>query len=442
MRGTVVLIIILGSLPFCLSQPWIGVLMYSWISYMNPHRYAWGPARDFPVALIVALTTLIGLAFTRDKSSLTKDGITVLMLLLWVVFAFTTIFAINRDDAFAHFLQTSKIWLMILVSVLLINNPKKLRYLILVIALSLGLIGIKGGIWALTSGGANRVYGPDGTFISDNNDVALAFNMALPLMLYLSKDEKNYWLRMLLKTSFALTIVATIFTYSRGGFLALAVVGFLLLVKARYKSLAIVLVTIAVVLGTLIVPAQWSERMGTIQTYQEDRSAMGRINAWRTALNLALDRPLVGGGFEALLTGYVFRRYAPDPDDMHDVHSIYFEMLGEQGFIGFALYLILIGSSFTTLMGLKRLLRRNPEIEWARYYPDMLQVSMIAYLVGGSFLGRAYFDMFYQLLIVISIMRRLLLLEVLGKVKAPAVVVGPVGGRAPIPAAVGWRAQT
>jgi probable O-glycosylation ligase (exosortase A-associated) len=304
------------------------------------------------------------------------------------------------------------------------------------------LIGIKGGIWALTSGGANRVYGPDGTFISDNNDVALAFNMALPLMLYLSKDEKNYWLRMLLKASFALTIVATVFTYSRGGFLALAVVGFLLLAKARYKSLAIVLLAIAVVLGTLIVPAQWSERMGTIQTYQEDRSAMGRINAWRTALNLALDRPLVGGGFEALLTGYVFRRYAPDPDDRHDVHSIYFEMLGEQGFIGFALYLILIGSSFTTLMGLKRLLRRNPEIEWARYYPDMLQVSMIAYLVGGTFLGRAYFDMFYQLLIIISIMRRLLLLEVLGKVKAPAVVVEPVGGRAPIPATVGWRTQT
>src|SRR5690348_6785806 len=123
MRGTVVLIIILGSLPFCLSQPWIGVLMYSWISYMNPHRYAWGPARDFPVALIVALTSLMGLAFTKDKSPLTKDGITVLMILLWIVFAFTTVFAINQDEALPHFIQTSKIWLMILVSVLLINTP-------------------------------------------------------------------------------------------------------------------------------------------------------------------------------------------------------------------------------------------------------------------------------------------------------------------------------
>jgi putative inorganic carbon (HCO3(-)) transporter len=429
MRGTVVLVIILGSLPFCLSQPWIGVLMYSWISYMNPHRYAWGPARDFPVALVVALTTLIGLAFTRDKSNLTKDGITVLMLLLWVVFAISTVFAINREEALPHLIQTSKIWLMILVSVILINNPKKIRYLLLVIALSLGLIGIKGGVWALMTGGANRVYGPDNTFISDNNDVALAFNMALPLMLYLAKDEKNYWLRMLLKVSFALSIVATIFTYSRGGFLALAVVGFLLLLKARYKSLAIVMLAIGILLGALIVPAQWSERMGTIQTYEEDRSAMGRINAWRTAFNLAVDRPLVGGGFEALLTTYVFRRYAPDPDDMHDVHSIYFEMLGEQGFIGFALYLILIGSSLTTLMGLKRLLRRNPEIEWAQYYPDMLQVSMIAYLVGGTFLGRAYFDMFYQLVIVISITKRLVYQEVIGRAKATAVTVGPIPRR-------------
>jgi len=406
MRATVVLLIIFGSLPYCLSRPWVGVLVFSWISYMNPHRYAWGFVRSFPIALIVALATLVGLVATKDKSSLPKDNALILMGMLWLLFVFTTYFAINQDAAWSHLNQVSKIFLMIYVSVILINDPTKLRYLLLVMALSLGLIGLKGGIWAMLSGGAHRVYGPAGTFVGDNNDLALALNMALPLLLYLSKDESRRWLKLLLKVTFVMSIVAIIFTYSRGGFLALGLVAFLLLIKAKYKSLAVIALGIGFLVAMWIVPAKWGDRMNTIQTYEEDGSAMGRINAWKMAWNLALDRPLTGGGFETF-TRQTFRKYAPEPNNVHDAHSNYFEMLGEQGFIGLGIYSLLIASCIIRLRFLKSRIRGNPELQWAQHYPDMLQVSIFAYVIGGAFLGRAYFDMFYQLVGAMVILNRL-----------------------------------
>jgi probable O-glycosylation ligase (exosortase A-associated) len=424
MRGTLLFLIIIGSLPKCLAQPWIGVLMFSWISFMNPHKYAWGPVREFPVAMVVAIATLVGLALTRDKQALPKDKLTVCMVLLWMVFVMTTFFAINETYAWQQLAAISKILVMIFASMILINDQRKLRYLMLTIAMSLGVIGLKGGIFAIISGGAHRVFGPEGSFIADNNDLGLALNMALPMMFYLYKSETNSWLKMILRIFFVMTIVAIIFTYSRGAFLGLGVVGFLLMVKARYKSLAILMLGAAVFIGSLIVPSQWGERMGTIKTYEQDQSAQGRLNAWATAWNLALDRPITGGGFWVFLVPSVFARYAPDKQDVRDVHSNYFQMLGEQGFIGLGLYLSLLCMAMTSLMALKGQLRRNPEIAWARFYPDMFQVSLLAYMVSGAFLGRAYFDLMYQTIAVVIILKTLVYQEIfaLGKTAAtPAV---------------------
>jgi len=82
-------------------------------------------------------------------------------------------------------------------------------------------------------------------------------------------------------------------------------------------------------------------------------------------------------------------------------------MLGEQGFIGLGLYLLLIGTCVFRLRILKNRVKQNPDLKWAQHYPDMLQVSIFAYCLGGAFLGRAYFDMFYQLVGTVVILGRL-----------------------------------
>src|SRR5581483_4922832 len=406
MRSLVVLVIVFGSLPYTLVQPWIGVLVFSWISYMNPHKYSFGFIRSFPIAMIVAIITLVGMAITKDKQRLPKVPATLLIFGLWIIFVLTTPFAINPDDAWPQLDKVSKILLMNFVTIILINSQLKLRYLLLVIALSLGLIGLKGGIWVFTSGGTYRVYGPAGSFIEDNNDLALGLCMALPLLFYLSKGEPKPWLRWLLKSCLVFSYIAIVFTYSRGGFLTMVLVSCLLLIKARYKSIAAIVLFIGALGLVAIVPQHWTSRMNTIETYEEDPSAMGRINAWKTAWNVALARPLTGGGFEMWTPG-MYRRYSPEPWNIHDAHSSYFEMLGEQGFVAFGLYVMLLLYCLITTTRLKWTIRRNSGLQWARDYPDMLQVSMLAYMLGGAFLGRAYFDLFYHIIAAIVILGQL-----------------------------------
>jgi probable O-glycosylation ligase (exosortase A-associated) len=153
-------------------------------------------------------------------------------------------------------------------------------------------------------------------------------------------------------------------------------------------------------------PESWQNRMGTIQTYEQDGSAMGRINAWWMAFNLAKDN-LFGGGFECFQR-YTFYLYAPVPNDLHDAHSVYFEVLGEHGFIGITLFLLL---GLVTLNSARKIIKeakKSEETLWMSDLAAMLQVSLIGYAASGAFLGLAYFDLYYHLIAIVVILKALL----------------------------------
>ena len=97
----------------------------------------------------------------------------------------------------------------------------------------------------------------------------------------------------------------------------------------------------------------------------------------------------------------LFARYAPNPWEVHDAHSIFFEILGEHGFIGLALYLMLGIMAWRTGSWIKRTAKNNPEIKWMADLASMVQVSMVAYAVGRAFLGLAYFDLYYHLIAIL-----------------------------------------
>jgi len=144
--------------------------------------------------------------------------------------------------------------------------------------------------------------------------------------------------------------------------------------------------------------------MGTISTYQEDPSAMGRINAWYFAYNIVNDRPILGGGFK-VFSRRLFKEYAPEPDDVHDSHSIYFEMLAEQGYPGLIMFLALLSSSYFSLIRVKKIAEEFESLSWIKSYSDMLKMSIVAYCIGGAFLGLAYFDLIYQLIAAVIILK-------------------------------------
>ena len=154
-------------------------------------------------------------------------------------------------------------------------------------------------------------------------------------------------------------------------------------------------------------PASWHERMGTIDNYQQDGSALGRINAWWFAFNLAKDNPLFGGGFRTF-DAELFKRYAPNPDDFHDAHSIYFEVMAEQGFVGLALFLLLGALVMVQARRIVKQAKLRRDFGWAANLAAMIQVALVGYMISGAFLGLAYFDLVYHLLVVIVILGQLL----------------------------------
>jgi len=138
----------------------------------------------------------------------------------------------------------------------------------------------------------------------------------------------------------------------------------------------------------------------------EEESAAGRINAWHFAWNLASSRGIFGGGFDTF-TQDLFLRYAPDPYNFHAAHSIYFEMLGEHGFLGLTLFLALLISTLVSLQLLRRRYGATPSTRWIANYADMLQICMVGYMTSGAFLGRAYFDLSYHLIAATIILKTL-----------------------------------
>jgi putative inorganic carbon (hco3(-)) transporter len=162
---------------------------------------------------------------------------------------------------------------------------------------------------------------------------------------------------------------------------------------------------LAIPIALSIMPEHWYTRMETIANYGQERSASMRLNSWATMLNIAKDRPLVGGGFE-VASQWVYNVYAPDPTFPPQVaHSIYFQALGEHGFVGLLLYLGVYFMGWRQASALKRLTRNRPELAWAHDLGLMMHVSLVAFATGGAFLSLVLYDVPYFLLMALAAAR-------------------------------------
>ncbi|MDB5379175.1 MAG: O-antigen polymerase family protein, partial [Rubritepida sp.] len=147
--------------------------------------------------------------------------------------------------------------------------------------------------------------------------------------------------------------------------------------------------------------------------------AMGRVTIWMTALDIALSRPLVGGGFRAVYQQPVVDRYTPGTT-ARATHSIWFEVLGEHGFLIFFVWLGIIGAGVWYSMQIIALARGQPQLAWAVDLARMSQVSIVAYVLGGTFLSLSYWDFYWTLLVVIGATWTLARRAVAAKAPRPA----------------------
>jgi probable O-glycosylation ligase (exosortase A-associated) len=300
---------------------------------------------------------------------------------------------------------------MVFVALYLLHSKQHVHVLTWILAGSVAFYAIKGGLHTLRVGGAFHVWGPPGSFIEDNNALALAVVMTIPLLRYLQLQATRHWLRWGLVIAMVLCGLAALGSQSRGGFLAAGAMLAFMWLKGRGKLITGLVFVLLIPVAIGFMPETWMERMRSIQNYEQDTSAMGRINSWKTAINLANDRPLVGGGFE-IYTPSVFKRYSPNPNWVRSAHSIYFQILGEHGYVGLGLFLLLWILVWRDASWIARHSRNRPDFAWASDLARMIQVSLVGYAVGGAFLNLAYYDVPYNLLVVVVLTRLLLEKEV------------------------------
>ncbi len=399
MRDYIVTLMVFACVPLILRKPFFGILVWSWLSLMNPHRLGWGFATEMPFAQIVAVTLILSLLIAREVKPLSTLPLTWLLAFWWFWWFVTTLTAFYPAAAWEEWDRTWRILLLTFLMIALLTTRERIDALVWVIVLSLGFYGVKGGIFTVLGGGVNHVNGPPGSFISGNNEIGIALVMTVPMIRYLQLVSASRWIRLGMLVIMVLTLMAIFGTQSRGALVGMLAMTLYLAVKSRNKAGLLLLFVFAIPLGLMTMPESWYSRMDSMQAYQQDASAQGRINAWWTAWHVALDHPLVGGGAN-MFNRETYALYAPNPQNVLDVHSIYFEALGEHGFVGLFTFLGIGFGALVTLNQVIRFAKSNPALDWMRDLASMIYVSLIGYATSGLFLGLSMFDYYYMLIAI------------------------------------------
>lgn len=409
MRDILITAIIFGLIPFILRTPRIGAYTWTWLAMMIPHRLSFGFAKTLPLSQVVGIATLVGFLFSKDKKPFPFSPITMIYLSLLGWMTVTSFFAIDTPEAiWDRWENIMKIHLFLMLTLMLLRGREQIERLIWVITLSIGFYGFKGGLFTVMTGGSGRVWGPPGGVIAGNNALGVALVMLVPFMYYLFQISTRRYIRNGMLILIATTFLGILGTQSRGALLALVSMAFFVALKGKRPVMTTSIMGGLLIATIAFMPDSWTSRMNTIESYDQDSSAMSRVYTWKTLWNLALDRPFVGAGFNADIP-IIFATYAPLDMGKFDfqgtilvAHSIYFQALGEHGFPGLILYLLIGFMTWFKAGKLAAKVRNDPEFStWIPLLMRMIQASLAGFAVGGAFLSMVHFDLPYYIVALV-----------------------------------------
>ncbi|WP_260295942.1 putative O-glycosylation ligase, exosortase A system-associated [Sedimenticola hydrogenitrophicus] len=412
MRDVILIMTMIGALPMIFIRPHVGVLLWGWAAIIGPNFLVYGFASSIRYNFTIAILTFIAWFISKEKIVIPLRSTIVLLLLFAAWGTISALTSISSSDVVIdEWVKFLKILGFSLVIVGLINTRQRIHSLLLIFVISLGYYGVSEGMKFLATGGAHHVWGPGFSIIGDNNHFALSLIMLLPIAYYLITYSQNKIVKFSLILAFVLTSFAVLGTYSRGGLIGLLAIGIWSVIKTKNRLPIILVGTILGIILITMAPESWFERMDTIQTATEDRSFMGRVVAWKLSVLLALDHPIFGGGFQAIQDLAVWLQYSadfhlmdfvptrqPDTHRAHAAHSIYFQVLGDMGFIGLLIFLSILVSAWKNTNFIIKQCKDNQHQKWIYDLGKMLQISLIAYMVSGAALNMAYFDLTYAVI--------------------------------------------
>ena len=416
MRDLAFVLLFACMIPAAMSSAASGVMLWVWISLIAPTAYLFGMARGFSFNKVAAVATFIAILVDKTKKRPYMDTHVFLLILFLIQCTISNMFSLTdiprSDDLYD---RLSKAIVLSFIMLPIIRDRLRIHGVVLAICLGMGMHGTSEAMKYIVTAGRHELQPP--TFFGDNNSFGLAVLMFLPLLAYLTKYLARPIARNVARVGLALNIVAVVATNSRGALVGMAALGLILLVQSKRKFGVLAIMAVIGLGLVFFTPESWRARMDTINDAQSDSSFMSRVRSWKMNTLVALDRPFVGGGLSAMEDQRVFDIYVGrfssldfintgDPVGAIAAHSIYFETLGDTGFIGLAIFLGIMVTAFNNLRLIRRKSRGHPELQWAVDLASALQLTIIAYAVSGAALSMAYFEMYYVVTTLISVLRK------------------------------------
>ncbi len=447
MRDIVILVGILALIPMILKRPYIGVLAWTWIALLNPHREAFGFSTALRPNLLIVLVTLIAFVISSEKKTWPggKLAMSFAIFIGWTTL--TTLLAPDPADSLVFYTDfVVKMAIHMAILLIVINTPHRLISLVWTFALSLGYHAVKIALVTLASGfviGRYTGFGPADTMIDDRNHFAVAMLMLAPLLFFLWKHADHKVMRNLALAGMIACFLAVIGSFSRGGLITMVAMVAFLWTKTNRKLLSGAFMGITVLCAMAFAPQEYKDRIGTTfsgigeqeSAYADDddldESFCLRLATWQIGLDMTLDSPVLGNGLRSIQNHDIATDYL-DPDNhicghkekygVRAAHNIYVEVMTDSGFVGLGLFVFIIASTWLSCGRTARRTRGNAELLWAHDLAKMIQVSVTGYAIGGMLLSLAYYDGYF-LLVCMAIVLDRVVSEQLGEVeprRAPA----------------------
>ena len=378
-------------------QPLIGVQTYVFVTHTAMAEYvaeSGGYKNNF--GIVLACFILVGfLAMEIGRSPIPFRRLW-LVFLLWGCIITSALSAYYTVVAIPAAIEYSKMFVMMLIIAAVANSEERIRRLLYSFAAAVGLLGSKGAINTIRTGGHAIVRGPGEGMLADRNDYALALDMGFILCFIMAQGEPLRWRRWALRLMGMGCGIASIGTQSRGGALGLAAAGALLVLFSKRKLLAIPLAALAVWAVLSYTPQEVLDRYSSIETAAEtDGSAIGRLQAWETAANMIRAHPAFGVGPQNFYAVFDrFSNYEPRAP-----HNSYIAMAAECGLPACVTFVLLLFGTVWRLYWMRRKLLKNHQPRLANFCLT-IALTLAVYMVPAMFVGRQQFDLMYNLIAV------------------------------------------
>ena len=402
-----------------LRRPFLLVCAYVYIDIVSPQRLTYYLLNTVPISAIAIVLAVVAWGATDDKRDVRiapRQGLILLLLIYCGITTMSADFPVEAKEkwdfvwktlAFAAFLP------------LTLRTKLRIETLLLFMLLSASSIIIVGGIKTLASGGG---YGELNLMVSNNSGlyegsiISAVAICIIPLILWFAKHgtifTPDWRVKLFCYALVFACLLIPVGTSARTGLICIGLLALLMLREVKRKVLYLSALALVGAAAIPLLPSAFSERMGTIKTYQADTSASTRIEVWKWTWEYVQDHPF-GGGFEMYRQNsirYETTKVVPTAtgtkieralvvDKARAFHSSYFEVLGEEGWPGFILWLTI---SLTGILRMEILRRRyrhaEPEDAWIAPLASALGAAHLIYLVGGAFVGIAFQSFVYMLL--------------------------------------------